>query len=331
MLTLKKVPHSRVDVGSLCPPGFPTVPDYSLQVSFVSPRPELSQYLGVTYRRIPVLAIGNDIYCDTNLIAAVLERRFPPSAGYGTLFPHRSASKRTDATAIKIFTAHYIERAVFSAAADHLPWERLPPELIRDRSALVGSILDVPTILSRREESKSALSSHLSNLENQLADGRDWLMDTVGPSLADIAAHFVFVWVRGMQTLGDILDAAVFPRTMLWFARMSAALDDLQKAKAAPFTRVPPEEAAKLIASFHPEDLSAVGFDAVEAMRLGVKLGDNVAVAPTDTGKVPTTGTLVALSREEVVIETQGSHAIVHCHFPRLNYSVKLAQGDTKL
>jgi glutathione S-transferase len=52
------------------------------------PRPELSSALGVSYRRIPVLAIGNDVYCDTSLIASALERNFPPEQGYGTLYPN---------------------------------------------------------------------------------------------------------------------------------------------------------------------------------------------------------------------------------------------------
>lgn len=33
--------------------------------------------MGITYRRIPLLAIGNDVYCDTHLILRELERRFP--------------------------------------------------------------------------------------------------------------------------------------------------------------------------------------------------------------------------------------------------------------
>ena len=39
------------------------------------PRPEVMDMLGIKYRRIPILAIGNDVYCDTSLIASALERR----------------------------------------------------------------------------------------------------------------------------------------------------------------------------------------------------------------------------------------------------------------
>ena len=52
------------------------------------PRPEITDLLGIKYRRIPILAIGNDVYCDTRLIAPVLEREFSPQEGYGSLYPN---------------------------------------------------------------------------------------------------------------------------------------------------------------------------------------------------------------------------------------------------
>src|ERR1700743_3231645 len=45
------------------------------------PRPDL-EALGVNYRRIPVLSVGRDIYCDTLLILETLEKLYPPSSGY---------------------------------------------------------------------------------------------------------------------------------------------------------------------------------------------------------------------------------------------------------
>lgn len=42
----------------------------------ILPRPDLAS-LGIKYRRIPLLSIGNDVYCDTYLILRELERRFP--------------------------------------------------------------------------------------------------------------------------------------------------------------------------------------------------------------------------------------------------------------
>src|SRR6202140_2473315 len=48
----------------------------------IMPKPDLVPLTG-GYRRIPVLQIGADIYCDTQVILRELERRFPQP----TLFP----------------------------------------------------------------------------------------------------------------------------------------------------------------------------------------------------------------------------------------------------
>ncbi|KAL0259272.1 hypothetical protein SLS55_006777 [Diplodia seriata] len=41
----------------------------------VLPRPDL-QVLGITHRRIPVLAMGKDVYCDTAAMVNVVQRKF---------------------------------------------------------------------------------------------------------------------------------------------------------------------------------------------------------------------------------------------------------------
>lgn len=49
------------------------------------PRPVLREYFNLTYRKIPVLAIGPDVYCDTSLILEALEHVF--TGAYPTLYP----------------------------------------------------------------------------------------------------------------------------------------------------------------------------------------------------------------------------------------------------
>ncbi|KAK3065158.1 hypothetical protein LTS18_008016 [Coniosporium uncinatum] len=43
------------------------------------PRPDLEE-LGIKYRRIPLMAIGRDVYCDSRLIFHKLEELFPEGA-----------------------------------------------------------------------------------------------------------------------------------------------------------------------------------------------------------------------------------------------------------
>lgn len=94
--------------------------------------------LGIPYRRIPILAIGNDVYCDTSLIAAVLERRFPASEGYGTLFPLRKGSDKSDAGLIKALARHYPDTSLFPLATGLLEWEKFPESFLQDRSDVRG-------------------------------------------------------------------------------------------------------------------------------------------------------------------------------------------------
>lgn len=105
------------------------------------------------------------------------------------------------------------------------------------------------------------------------------------------------------------------------------------------------QQALKLIQEGDVEDHA--GFDAGEAGRLGLIPGQTVAVTPTDTGKQalptltscpslpfsfqfkgkthPTVGTLVGLSREEVVILVKGTCGTpLHVHFPRLNFAIRV-------
>ena len=103
------------------------------------PRPQLADLLGVKYRRIPVLAIGNDVYCDTALIAPVLERRFPPSEGYGTLFPLRKGGGTADTGLVKALVSYWTDKTIFSLGAQSLPYSRFDAKFLADRSAVRGS------------------------------------------------------------------------------------------------------------------------------------------------------------------------------------------------
>lgn len=98
------------------------------------PRPELSELLGVSYRRIPIVTIGADVYCDTSLIISALERRFPKSEGYPTLFPARKGGGSVDTGMVKAFAMYYADRAVFPIASSTLPYDKFPESFLKDRS-----------------------------------------------------------------------------------------------------------------------------------------------------------------------------------------------------
>ena len=65
----------------------------SVQIPLMMPKPDVVALTG-GYRRTPILQIGADIWCDTALIARVLERLAPkPSLfPYGDTFAMQAAS-----------------------------------------------------------------------------------------------------------------------------------------------------------------------------------------------------------------------------------------------
>ncbi|KAH9852892.1 hypothetical protein C2E23DRAFT_824073 [Lenzites betulinus] len=309
LLTIKQIHHSRVEVSNMLP------------------RPDLSDRLGVTYRRIPVLAIGRDVYCDTTIIAAVLERRFPPSEGYPTLFPARKGGGKADTGMVKALSMSYADRAIFPLAAENLPYAKFTPEFVNDRSSWLGKKIDPAAMTANQPVVKSWIISHLALIEQQLTDGREWLLDTETPSLADISVQFPWAWIQQFRSLRDLFDRAKFPATIAWIGRTAEYI-----AKAGPqkfvVGNISGADAANIITGSTLEDPKIIGFDETEAARLGLKQGEYVSVTPSDNGKVPTVGKLVSFNYEEVSVETQGSAGKpVHCHFPRLHFVVKPESG----
>ena len=107
LLALSGLPYKRCDV----PP--------------VLPRPQLES-LGITYRRIPVLAIGKDVYCDTSLIVArILELQ----GAQGRLHQHPAA-------------AAFERWADWAFSAGHvlIPPQMLTPDWIKDRETIFRTL-----------------------------------------------------------------------------------------------------------------------------------------------------------------------------------------------
>jgi len=316
ILLLKNIPARRVDV------------------ALYPPRPELATLLGLPYRRVPVLALGRDIYADTSLIASVLERRFPASSGHPSIFPPRKGTRgSTDIGVQKALAQFYADKQLFQVGFGLLPWTKLPSEVQADRKKFIDQDVDFVELAKQRTVNQSKLVSHLALYEEQLVDGREWFLDTEVPGLVDVSVYFILSWCRSFRDTRPVFDAAQFPRTITWLNRMEGLLKQRREASPAPLTKVSGADAAKEILSSHFLDISGVGFDEVEATRLGIKLGGHVAVRPDDTGKeVETLGKVVALNREEIVIETQaqeGGPEAIRVHFPRLGYVLRDASAVT--
>jgi glutathione S-transferase len=145
------------------------------------PRPDLDA-IGIKYRRIPIMAIGRDVYCDSRLILDKLEQLFPA----GTL----GASQPDQRAVQKLLEKWTIDAGIFARASQLIPIS-MPllndPKFTKDREEFSGRSWDKKSIEEMRPEAIAHIREGFSFLERTLlADGRKWILRTGAPSLADI-------------------------------------------------------------------------------------------------------------------------------------------------
>ena len=132
------------------------------------------------------MSIGRDVYCDTRLILQKLEEKFPEGA-LGASQPDQKAIE-------KLLEKWTIDGGVFTRAAQLIPPE-MPllkdPKFIKDREDYTGRSWDKANITNMRPEALAQMRNNFDFLETGLlADGREWILKTAVPSLADIEGKY---------------------------------------------------------------------------------------------------------------------------------------------
>jgi glutathione S-transferase len=272
----------------------------SVEIPSLMPKPD---YLPLTggYRRTPSLQIGADVYCDTQVILAEIERRWPePASVRGGLD-----------WAINLWADRLFFQAtvpiIFGVLGDHVP-----EAFIKDREAMSGRPFDVAAMKAAGGPLKGQWRAHAGWIEDQLAaSGTGWLNgDAAG--LADIAA-WMNVWF-----LDNALPGASTPLTagFVHFGDWSARVRAIGHG-----TRVEMPAADALALAKASTPAAAPAHD--DADPLGLPVGAAVVVMADDYGRDPVSGTLVAANRERVVLaRDHEAVGTVHVHFPRAGYIV---------
>lgn len=151
----------------------------------ILPRPDIVA-TGTSYRRIPVVAIGKDIYNDTRLIIQKLEKLYPNHKKISSATVDGQAQERQ-------LQRWIIDAGAFARAAQLIP-TNLPlmsdPKFTKDREDYAGRPWSREAIERSRPEALVAVRLAFEDLEAMLADGREWVGKTEGPGLADIEGEW---------------------------------------------------------------------------------------------------------------------------------------------
>jgi glutathione S-transferase len=192
--------------------GFKGLPWHACIHSTIMPKPELVALTG-GYRQIPVLQIGADIYCSTELIAEELERRFPEPPLFVAGGP-----------GISIGLGHWIEEILFwliveiTCASDFASLE--DPAFIVDRKEMLGDMFDVDRMKADLPRNLVKLRMHVELIDRQLRDGRTFLFGDQ-PGIADITVYhpldFLSVCRNGVENFLDD-----YPVIRAWMGRVGA-------------------------------------------------------------------------------------------------------------
>jgi len=282
--------------------GYKQLPWRSVIIPPVMPKPDVVALTG-GYRRTPILQIGADVYCDTALIARVLEARQPQP----TLYP---------ATApLAVALAQWADGMLFGAAVS---WAmqpagvaailgEQPPEVLKafaaDRAAMRAHA-PRPTLA----DATAQLKQHLSGIAAQLQQSGPWLFGAA-PSIADFSVGHCLWFIRLARPVAHLLDD--YPSIGPWLDRLFA----LGHA-----TSTPMDSSEALAAAAAAASPAATRVEP----GLGFEAGQAVSVAATDYGVDPVTGTLVGLTAQESVLRRSDVRAgTVHVHFPRFGFQIR--------
>ncbi|GME39405.1 hypothetical protein FB451DRAFT_40340 [Neofusicoccum parvum] len=178
------------------------LPSTLIRVPPRPPRPLLLRPFALPYRKIPVLAVGRDLYVDTALIAAVLDARF--ASGAATLFPDKQV-----APLARLWAATCADRPLFRVMTGLVPGRVWRARFGVDRGRLVGHALDAAKLAAKRPRNVAALDAWLSAVEGRFADGGGgWLFGAgAAPGWADVALWEQLEWgvgVAGGRGVGDL-------------------------------------------------------------------------------------------------------------------------------
>ncbi len=270
----------------------------SVQIPLWMPKPDLTLLTG-GYRRTPVLQIGADIYCDTQLIAQILNRNFPT--------PDLFASGPLNNIGLQLWA----DITVFQPGSGLALYENaanLPKPLADDRRALF-TYMDFDKFQDNAPHYRNQFRAAIRLVDDQLKDGRAFLMGD-DPEWIDISGYYNIWMARGhIPSAAAMMDGC--NPLLAWMQRM----DDFGEGQRI---EIDAAQAHAIARGAQPaEKLDHIGD------HLDVKPGDAVAVAADDYGKEPVIGALLAANDRMIsVLREDPALGEIAVHFPRFGYRI---------
>jgi glutathione S-transferase len=280
----------------------------SVRIPQIMPKPDLMPLTG-GYRRTPVMQIGADVFCDTQIIIREIERRCPSP----TLFPPGAAGSPW---ALSSWT----DRAFFQNAVTLVfgtLGPKVPQAFVEDRSQLRGAKFDLDKMRAAIPQMRDQLRAQLGWIEAQLGDGRQWLLGDF--SLADAGAYMNVWYMRSNLSADEDQGVAGLNSIFAGLKQVAAWESRVRGIGHGTREEITADEALAIAAKASSETVAENDPDDPN----GRKVGDRVRVMPDDYGRVEVSGEIVSLSAQHIAIRRLDERVgEVVVHFPRAGFSV---------
>ena len=290
--------------------GAKKLPWKSVFVPPIMPKPDVEALTG-GYRKTPFLQIGADMYCDTALIADVLEHLQP----LPTLYPEPEKG-------MSRILAQWADTTLFWAA---MAWNlqprgaaevfaKAPPEAAKAFGEDRGKMSAGNMTRLRPADATGAYKSYLRRLSDML-DDKPYLLGEV-PCISDFSAYHPLWYTRRIEAVKGILDLT--PAVGDWMDRIAAIGHGTPEKFSA-------DEAVAVAEAATPQSLLT---DSTFQDDHGIALGSAVTIRAESFGLEETAGTLVAATRTHYTLARSSERTgTVHVHFPRIGYVLRNAEA----
>ncbi len=269
------------------------------------PKPHLTPLTG-GYRRIPVLQIGADVYCDSALIVRKLEEIAPTPSIYpdGNVAAAEALAEWAD----KILFVAAVPLVVTALA------DEIPDRLLNDRTRMSPDFT-LDSLSSAVPSARSSMHSHVALLETTLA-GRPYLL---GPcfSVADAAVFHCLWFARSDPGTREMIGQ--YEAVSRWLARLEA----MGSGRATPME---PDDALAVARASQPQTPPRSDPGDPNDFQVGAPLTIAAGDVPSDVfeGEL-----LYAADHEIAILRNDPRLGALAVHFPRSGYIVnELSRGQ---
>lgn len=270
----------------------------SVQTPMVLPKPDHFELTG-GYRRVPVLQVGADIYCDTHLISRVLDRIHPsPSLSpAGRQLEEIAFSRWAETTFMMVINAFFGIGGIF------------PPEFIEDRTrTMVPPGTDVSQAALVLPTKLLQISANLQRIDERLADGRPFVFGDE-PCVADFSAFHPIMMLGGHARTAELF--APYPNISAW----------MQRVRSIGHGTVSAMDVSEAIAI--ARDAKPAPYAGDPVLPDGMELGTPVVVIHDEYGSGTVAGELAASDLHEIAVRRQSERAgEIVVHFPRDDFTL---------